>query len=142
MRALLDINVLIALLDASHVHHQIAALWFAQHGSTGWASCPLTQNSVMRIMGNHRYANPQPLDAVRTRVKAMCATAAHVFWCDDFSILDPTVFDHTTLLKSQHLTDIYLLALAIKHNGRFVTFDGAISTNAVIGCKTQHLVKL
>lgn len=44
MRALLDVNVLIALLDAGHVHHVAAGDWLATHIAQGWASCPLTQN--------------------------------------------------------------------------------------------------
>jgi predicted nucleic acid-binding protein len=50
MRALLDINVLIALHDRDHVHHVLAAQWFARNADKGWASCPLTQNGCLRIM--------------------------------------------------------------------------------------------
>ncbi len=31
MRALLDVNVLIALLDADHVHHDAARMWLKEH---------------------------------------------------------------------------------------------------------------
>ena len=57
MIALLDVNVLIALLDPQHVHHDPAHHWFAEHSSAGWATCPLTQNGVLRILGHPRYPN-------------------------------------------------------------------------------------
>ncbi len=38
MRALLDVNVLIALLDGSHVHHVRASQWLAREIERGWAS--------------------------------------------------------------------------------------------------------
>jgi hypothetical protein len=50
MRALLDVNVLIALLDAGHMHHARATHWLGQEIENGWASCPLTQNGCLRIM--------------------------------------------------------------------------------------------
>ncbi len=49
--ALLDVNVLIALLDRRHVHHEAAHGWFATAQADGWATCPLTQNAVLRILG-------------------------------------------------------------------------------------------
>ena len=43
--ALLDVNVLIALIDPQHVHHERSHRWFQAHGGHGWATCPLTQNA-------------------------------------------------------------------------------------------------
>jgi hypothetical protein len=58
--ALLDVNVLIALLDRRHVHHEAAHCWFAMAQADGWATCPLTQNAVLRILGQPRYPNSSP----------------------------------------------------------------------------------
>jgi hypothetical protein len=55
--ALLDVNVLIALLDQRHVQHEQAHGWFAAAQANGWATCPLTQNAVLRILGQPRYPN-------------------------------------------------------------------------------------
>ncbi|HKC25464.1 MAG TPA: VapC toxin family PIN domain ribonuclease, partial [Thermoanaerobaculia bacterium] len=44
MIALLDVNLLIALFDAAHVHHTPAQAWLARNRSLGWATCPITQN--------------------------------------------------------------------------------------------------
>ena len=45
MRALLDINVIVALLDANHVMHACARRWLERELETGWASCPVTQTA-------------------------------------------------------------------------------------------------
>lgn len=142
MRALLDVNLLIALLDENHESHQVAAIWFATHGSSGWASCPLTQNGVIRIMSNPGYANSQSLTEVRQKMIDMCSKPAHVFWNDDVSFLDETVFDQNVIVKGKHITDVYLLALAVKNKGCFVTFDRKFPTNCVKGYQSKNLVEL
>jgi len=60
MRALLDVNVLIALLDRDHIHHPVASDWLLANIHTGWASCPLTQNGCIRIMAQPGYPNALP----------------------------------------------------------------------------------
>ena len=64
MRALLDINVLIALLDSDHSLHQRAREWFSRNAVTGWTSCPITQNGCVRIVASAGYPNPLPVPAV------------------------------------------------------------------------------
>ena len=54
---LLDVNALIALVDAQHVHHDLAHHWFSRHAPAGWATSPLTQNALLRILGNRRCPN-------------------------------------------------------------------------------------
>jgi hypothetical protein len=49
--ALLVVNPLIALLVRRHVHHEPAHAWFTASHSAGLATCPLTQNAVLRILG-------------------------------------------------------------------------------------------
>ncbi len=62
--ALLDVNLLIALFDPDHVHHEPAHLWF---------------------------------------------------WPDDVSLRDSRRFD--LAVAHRKLTDVYLLALAVAHEG-------------------------
>lgn len=68
MRALLDINVIIALLDESHVHHGRATTWLAGHIKHGWTSCPITQVGVIRIMSQSTYKNSRPPAVVAQRL--------------------------------------------------------------------------
>jgi toxin-antitoxin system PIN domain toxin len=142
MRALFDINVLIALLDADHSLHQRATEWFAAHAKTGWASCPITQNGCVRIMSNASYPNPLPVRAVMQRLQDATANKLHAYWPDDISLLDATICDPTRIHGPRQLTDIYLLALAVRHGGRFVTLDGAIAKDAVRGATKAHLLAL
>ena len=61
MRALLDINVLIALLDSDHSLHSQATGWFDKYANDGWASCPITQNGCVRVMSNPAYPGALPV---------------------------------------------------------------------------------
>jgi len=141
-RALLDVNVLIALHDQQHVHHEEAARWFEQHARHGWASCPLTQNGCARIMSQPGYPNSAPLAEVLTMLARSCAHASHQFWPDDISVLDGARLHHGRMHGHRQLTDLYLLALAVAHQGRFITFDARIPVNAVRGARPEHLVSI
>jgi toxin-antitoxin system PIN domain toxin len=142
MRALLDVNVLIALNDQGHIHHTLANQWMAQHMHLGWASCPLTQNGMLRIMSQASYVNSQPLNILFQMLRRETQHAQHAFWPDDLSLLDETHIDADKLLSPSQLTDAYLLALAVKNQGRFITLDKRIPLNAVPGAKPLHLVSL
>jgi toxin-antitoxin system PIN domain toxin len=131
MRALLDINVLIALFDPDHVSHEAAIAWFARHAKQGWASCPLTQNGCVRIMSSPSYPNAQPVQAIVRRLAEACDERVHQFWPDEPSLLDLTVFDPTRIHGPRQITDVYLLGLAVRHQGRLVTFDDRIALSAV-----------
>jgi uncharacterized protein len=139
VRALLDINVLIALLDSDHASHDSAIDWFAKHAREGWASCPITQNGCVRIMSNPGYPNPLPVQSVIEHLGAACHQDVHEFWSDEVSLLDSAVVDATRIHGPRQLTDIYLLALAVKRGGRLVTFDTGIPLAAVRKATTQNL---
>jgi uncharacterized protein len=142
VRALLDVNVLIALLDSDHASHDSAIRWFERHAIDGWASCPITQNGCIRIMSNPAYPNPLPVQAVIERLAEACRQDIHEFWLDDVSILDSDRVDPTRIHGPRQLTDIYLLALAVRRGGRLVTFDSGIPLAAVRKATTQKLLIL
>jgi len=142
VRALLDVNVLIALLDSDHTLHGTAMSWFAKHAREGWASCPITQNGCVRIMSNPSYPNALPVQAVMQRLTEACGEDVHEFWSDEVSLLDPDVVDSTRIHGPRQLTDIYLLAMAVEHDGRFVTFDAGIPVAAARKATKHGLVVL
>ena len=142
MRALFDVNVLIALLDTDHVGHAVATSWFANQLKHGWASCPITENGTARIMSSPGYANPLPVAAILQRLAVAKATEHHRFWPDDVSLTSAEIFKHNELLGPKQITDRYLLAVAVRNKGRFVTFDRGIRPTAVVGAAEQHLVQL
>lgn len=142
MRALFDVNVLIALLDAAHVGHAKATAWLTREVTQGWASCPLTQNGCIRIMSQPAYPGALPAAQVAQRLAEAARGPAHAFWPDDVSLLDEGVLEWSRVLGHRQVTDSYLLALAVRHGGRFVTFDARIDAKAVRGGSGKHLVVL
>jgi uncharacterized protein len=140
VRALFDLNVLISLFDEQHVHYVKAHLWWSQNRSPGWASCPLTQNGFLRILSQPSYQIPVPLSEAFQCLREVTTRDDHSFWPDDVSLLDEQVINRERVLGPKQLTDIYLLALAVKHHGRFVTFDRTIPMAAVRGAKPHHVV--
>ena len=142
MTFLFDVNVLVALIDPAHVQHDAAHDWFAKHGKKAWATCPLTENGVMRIVGHVRYPNsPGTPAAVAQLMTGLCALPGHVFWPDDISLLDTKKLDASRILSSAQVTDSYLLALACTHGGKLATFDRRLVTDAVRGgAKCLHLI--
>ncbi len=142
LRALLDVNVLVALLDGGHLHHATATAWLSAHSASGWASCPLTQNGCLRILSLNSYPNAQPTAVVAERLARATAGELHVFWPDSVSLLAPGVLRWDRVLTARQVTDTYLLALAAAHGGRLVTFDRGISIEAVPSASAKHLVTL
>jgi hypothetical protein len=142
IRFLLDINVLIALIDPTHVQHDRAHEWFASKGQKAWATCPLTENGVLRIVGHPRYPNsPGSPAAVAELLVSLRELPGHAFWPDDVSLLERQHVDKARLLDSAHVTDSYLLALARSHNGQLASFDKRLVTDAVMdGPRTLHLI--
>jgi toxin-antitoxin system PIN domain toxin len=140
MRALLDVNVLIALLDPLHVHHARAHEWLAGNIEHGWASCPLTQLGCVRIMGQPAYPNPQPAAAVARRLAVAAREKHHEFWSASLDACGGELLNWDSVMTSRHATDAYLLALAVQHGGRFATFDRHVPLRAVRGAAARHLV--
>ena len=138
--ALLDVNVLVALFDPDHVHHELAHDWFADNRAGGWATCPLTENGFVRVLSNPAYGSPvaRP-NAVLERLCRFCASGNHEFWGDVVSLRDERLFNLAFAGGHRHLTDVYLLGLAVKKGGRLVTFDRGISLEAVTGSRRGAL---
>lgn len=140
---LLDVNVLIALIDPRNTHHFAAHQWFSQIGQHSWATCPLTENGVLRVVGNPRFPNfPGSILAVANSLDSLLGLPGHHFWPDDISLLDRQKIDLTRLLNSSQVTDSYLLALAIAHGGQLATLDRRLIPDAVPnGAQSLHLIR-
>ena len=142
VRALFDVNVLIALLDRDHVSHAAATAWHRANAEHGWASCPITENGTARVMSSPGYPNALAAAEVVARLEKAARSGPHEFWPDDVSLLDASVFDHRAILGPKQITDRYLIALAVKHRGRLVTFDRGIRPSGVRGALDEHIVLL
>lgn len=142
---LLDINILIALADGDHVHHvhhvhhDSAVVFFKQAMAHGWATCPLTENGFLRIMGHPRYdQGPGSPQEARYLISSLCTVPGHQFWPDSISLCDSSQFP--TLPGSRHLTDYYLLALAIRHGAKLASFDQRIDPSHLEGGASAYHV--
>jgi uncharacterized protein len=139
VRALLDVNVLIALLDPAHIHHASAHQWLAQDIRHGWASCAITQLGCIRVMSSTAYPTRKPAALIAERLAEATQTEHHEFWSDCPTPVSDQTMRWGELLSSRHSTDAYLLALAVRNKGRLVTFDGHIPVGAAAGASAKHL---
>jgi uncharacterized protein len=138
--ALLDVNLLVALFEQDHPHHEVAHDWFADHHANGWATCPLTENGFVRVLANPRYGAVinRPGDLVN-HLAAIRRNKHHVFWPDSVSLTDEKLFQPSLIRGYRQLTDIYLLGLARKMGGYLATFDRNISLGSVNGATRNNL---
>ena len=119
MTVLLDANVLIALVVDDHVHHVAAENWFA--GLSGnFATCPVTQGSLMRLL----LREGQSAAAARAVVNQTAANPRHDFWPDDVPYTDVPV---QGIVGHRQVTDAYLAQLARSRKARLATFDQAMA---------------
>lgn len=135
---LLDVNVLIALVDPAHVRHDPAHQWFSRVGRKSFATCPLTENGLVRIVGHPKYPNsPGPPSAVVESLVAIRGLSGHKFWPDTISVADEAYFAAALLSSHARVTDSYLLALAHTNGGRLATMDRKLATEAVPNAKAS-----
>jgi toxin-antitoxin system PIN domain toxin len=142
VRALFDVNMLLALFDPGHIHHAAAQAWWRSHRAKGWATCPVTQNGFARIISKPGYQRPVALSTAIALLRAQVSQSDHEFWPDDISIAGGAALDRRHILGANQITDVCLLALAVKNGGRLVTFDRAVPLRAVHGAEPSHLVVL
>lgn len=119
MTALLDANVLIALIVAEHVHHDAAAVWLAG-SDADFATCPITQGSLVRFLLH----SGQTAGTARSIVRALETSERHTFWPDDISFTD---VDVTGIVGHRQVTDAYLAHLTRKNDGRLATLDTGLA---------------
>ncbi len=131
---LLDVNVLIALADRAHVQHDPTHEWFGRVGAKSFATCPITENGMLRVVSHPRYPNsPGTPAAAATALAALRSMPGHNFWPDDVSLMDAKRIDLARLLSHSQVTDSYLLALARAHGGRLASLDRKLVVDAVKG---------
>ena len=140
MIALLDANVLIALFDPSHVHHQMAHAWLGSNHHHRWATCSTTENAFVRILSSRAYSGfVISIAEAIFRLRDLCSSRDHVFWTETVSLLEAGRFHWQRVQGHRQITDVYLLALAVLNEGRLATFDRNIPLRAVAGATPQNL---
>ena len=128
MTPLLDVNVLVALAWSTHVHHHRAVDWFSHRAPAAWATAPVTQAGFIRVSSNRKVLpdarSPREAAAV---LRAITDLAGHELWPDDLDLARAPEVRFERLTGYRQVTDAHLLALAVRHAGRLVTFDAAVA---------------
>ena len=143
MRALLDVNVWIALFDDAHQFSERANAFVGAAGAR-IASCPLVENGVIRVLSSPHYSRrgTLPIQSVRDQLRKAFNTLDCEFWPDDVSLRDDTLFNFSRVQGHNQITDLYLLGLAVRHGGCLASFDQAIAVTSVHGAGPEHLMLL
>jgi toxin-antitoxin system PIN domain toxin len=125
--ALLDANLLIALLWPSHEHHDLAHRWFGARRERRWATCPLTELAFVRIVSNPTFSKEalSPANAV-SLLGHNLSRAGHRAWPDDVNVVEALAPSASRLQGHRQLTDMYLLSLAFRRKGVLATFDARL----------------
>jgi uncharacterized protein len=129
--ALLDINILTALLWPAHEHHEAAHRWFGGRADAAWATCSLTQLGFVRIVSNPAFSRDalSPVDALALLAENL-AHPGHEFWADSLQVPTAVKRMEAKLQGHKQLTDVYLLAVAHRRRGVLATFDRGLRTLA------------
>jgi uncharacterized protein len=136
MAALLDVNALIALVDSDHVGHDAMHRWFGLKAAAGWATCPLAENGMVRVLSQPAYPSGQRSPAELIELLGMLKksfSTTHRFWPDDVSLTNESLFKRPYITGSKHVTEVYLLGLAARHKGTLVSFDRSLPWQAIRG---------
>jgi toxin-antitoxin system PIN domain toxin len=141
-RFLLDVNVVLPLLDPRHVFHEAAHAWAREYHDAQWFTTPLVQHAVMRVASQPRYPNSLgTVGAVRQVLMGFVSTARHRLLADDVALTNEALVRNDALLTPASVTDVHLLALAVKHGLQLATFDRRIPATAIVGGEQAlHLI--
>ena len=140
---LLDVNFLVALMWPTHEAHNLVHQWFARHSKKGWATCPFTQAGFVRIVSNPAFSPDAvtPQEAIGI-LRVNCKQHFHHFWKDDIPVTKALSFFQGRLVGHRQITDAYLLALAIDHDGMLATLDDSISALVPLDSREHARVEL
>ncbi len=133
-----DVNVLVALMWESHLHHAAARHWFAGLDGDVVATCSVTQTGFVRVS-----SNPGVLkDAITVReataiLSALVNRSDHRYLPDDRGYIDNPLVPHDRLVGHRQVTDAHLIAIARAHDAQVASFDQGIK--ALGGSSVQVL---
>ena len=123
---LLDVNVPVALIVSSHVHHDYARQWVLTQGvQTGWATCPVTELGVIRVCAQLPVGARSPEVTADALIQLRIANRGHTWWPD--AVSPAVVLEVRRSQTARQVTDRYLLGLARRYGGQLVTFDRPIT---------------
>lgn len=125
---LLDVNVLVAITNPTHLRHEPAHRWIgALPQGARWSTTPMTEAAFVRLMTNPLVAGREISAATAIGVLAQLrALDDHVFLPDASSLADPRI-DVSTLAGTKQVTDLHLVNVAAANDAVLATFDARIA---------------
>lgn len=129
MTVLPDVNVLVALIWESHLHHAAAREWFFGLDGEPWATCSVTQTGFVRVSSNPKVL----VEAISVReavatLASLVAHRGHRLLTDGAGFVDNPLVPHESLVGHQQVTDAHLISIARQHDARVATIDRAMAT--------------
>ncbi len=125
---LLDVNVLVALMDSGHIHHDVCQNWYSNHGVKGWATCPITENGFLRVLASPAIkTGPVPPAQAAMFLKQAVSQGNHTLIPDSLSILESLDL-FKNIQGHRQITDLYLLTLCRANNLRLATLDRRLAS--------------
>jgi uncharacterized protein len=138
--ALLDLNVFVALLWPAHEHHHAVHQWFKSRGRSKWATYPLTELGVSRLLSNPVFSpDALPLSETLALLRKNVDHPRHEFWPDSAPVIRSLTGLTEHIGGHRQATDAYLLGLAIHRKARLATFDAGLKQLAVNAGKGPHV---
>jgi len=140
---LLDVNVLLAMAWRGHQSHAVARAWFGRNSRHGWATCPSTQASFVRILANPAFSPEAvtPWEAMRLLDLAL-QHPSHCFWSDEIGLAEAVEPFRRRIVGHRQVNDAYLLGLAIHKGGRLATLDRGLLALLPDDSEHRHRIEL
>jgi len=136
---LLDVNVLVALVDKNHIHHETVTGWFSTRQKASWGVCPFTEAGFLRVVTRPAIGALSIEEATEILAR-LAKQPGYRFWSLVYPWTDLAAHLGGRIFGYLQITDACLLGLAIKENGVLVTLDKAISHLAGIQFARNLLV--
>ena len=135
-----DVNVLVALFDPAHLRHHAGHKWFSKRGKTPWATCPITVNGCFRVLCRlAALSSPTPSSDLAQQLRELLALPGRVSFSTQPELTDEARFDLTKISGHNQCTDALLVAIAVQHQAKMLTFDRNIPWRAVRSASLEDI---
>lgn len=128
MSYLLDANALIALAWTQHEHHEKISRWFRHHARDGWATSAFTQAAFVRVIAQPAFSGHSiGIGDIVELLLRNTGHPKHRLLPLDFGFEQVMGCCTGGILGHRQVTAAWLLALAIRHQVKLLTFDSGIT---------------
>lgn len=134
--ALPDVNVLVALTNPAHVHHERAHRWLSS--VTTFATTPVTEAGLVRLLMNPAVVGQEVTGPRALDILSRLRSDGRARFLPDATSLARATVDPIGLAGYRQVTDLHLVNLAARHDAVLVTFDRRIP-GMLVGRDRRHV---